>query len=112
MVDITQGIPPERLAQSVLPGRLLQLISPEEIILQLFSTEELVDELLFLDWDLDGKERAILKTTILQEICGSETIKEALRRRIRTVLQTLRKISAVGQPQPATQQDTSTESTE
>ena len=112
MVDVAQGIPPERSAQFVFPGRLSQLISPEEIILKLFSAEELVDELLFLDWELDEKERAILKTTILQEICGSETIREALRSRIRTVLQTLRKVSAPGQPPPATQQNTSTGGTE
>jgi hypothetical protein len=97
---LSQLISPERLSRLTSLDRQAALISPEEIILQLFSAEELVDDLLFLNLELDAKERAILKAAILQEIYGSHAIKEALRVRIRKVLQTLGRLSAGAPNQP------------
>jgi hypothetical protein len=69
----------------------LQLISPEEILLQLFSAEELVNELLFHNLALTDKERAILKAAILQTL-RNDPARESLRQRVREVLGVLGKV--------------------
>lgn len=103
---VSQHLPPEQLVQSTMPGqitlslilqRTLQYISPEEILLHLFSAEELVNELLFPHLDLTDRERAILKAAILRTLSDSDTLRQALRQRIRDVLGVFGKISSPGE---------------
>lgn len=104
---VSQLLTPERLAQVYAAQQALQLISPEEILLQLFSAEELVNQLLFHNLALTDKERAILKAAILQTL-RNEPARESLRQRMREVLGVLGKVpgtsgagqSAVAEPTP------------
>jgi hypothetical protein len=93
---VSQLLTPERLAQFLILQPALQVISPEEIILKLFSAEELVQELLFQHLALNERERAILKEAILRALGDSEELRERLRQRIRAVLSALGKLPSAG----------------
>ena len=97
------------MAPLISTSRAQQLITPEEIILQLFSAEELVDELLFLNLELSDKELAILKAAILQGITTSEAVRNTLRMRIRQVLGVFGKVPETGNREPSTDAGDSTE---
>jgi hypothetical protein len=89
---VSQLLTPERLVQFYAAQPSLHVIVPEEIILQLFSADELVQELLFPHLELNERERAILKASILQVLNDSEELRERLRQRIRAVLSALGKL--------------------
>ena len=100
---VSQLLTPERLAQFYAAQPSLQVISPEELILTLFSAEELVQEMLFQHLELNERERAILKAAVLRTLSESEELREGLRQRIRAVLSTLGKLpSAADAGQPGT----------
>jgi hypothetical protein len=95
--DLEQRHLPEGLAQLLSAEGLSQLISPDEIILRLFSSEELVNDLLLLDRELNAKERAILKAAIMHELSTARGTRDLLRRRIREVLRLLHRPSGAGE---------------